>query len=151
ENNLIIDLGEDSRYWTPTSSLRTVYNNESKFMIKFSLDLKMTNSVRHLLVHELKRGIQIHEVSKHPFLESFFKECPQLQIIQEPCFAGILDEKKMPIIQSLIMIRENPFNSNDEVSLLATLTQPHTEETKGLLYELITQSGLSPESWFKQF
>ncbi|HLT23378.1 MAG TPA: IucA/IucC family protein [Bacteriovoracaceae bacterium] len=151
EQNLIIDLGEDHRYWTPTSSLRTIYNNDAKYMIKFSLDLKMTNSVRHLLVHELKRGIQIHEVSKHPYLEGFFKECPQLQIIQEPCFAGILNEKKEPIIQTLIMIRENPFNSSDEVSLLATLTQPETNEAKGLLSKLIIQSELSPQLWFEKF
>src|SRR5690606_31048431 len=129
----------------------TIYNNDAKYMIKFSLDLKMTNSVRHLLVHELKRGIQIHEVSKHPYLEGFFKECPQLQIIQEPCFAGILNEKKEPIIQTLIMIRENPFNSSDEVSLLATLTQPETNEAKGLLSKLIIQSELSPQLWFEKF
>jgi len=148
---LIIDLGEDPRLWTPTSSLRTIYNEDAPYMIKFSLDLKMTNSVRHLLPHELKRGIQIDEVCKDEELKPFFASFPRFKIIQEPLYAGILDENKSPIVQTLVMIRENPFHKEDEVSLLATLTQPHVNDGVPLLKQLINHSGLSSHEWFKAF
>lgn len=151
EKKLLIDLVVDELLWTPTSSLRTVYNENSKYMVKFSLDVKMTNSVRHLLLHELKRGIQIDEVSKHPSLEAFFEEFPNFKIIQEPLFAGIIGPDQNIMIQTLIMLRENPFLPSDEVSLLATLTQPQVESEKGLLAKLMEESQLEARAWFGLF
>lgn len=151
QEGLIIDLGEDNTIWTPTSSVRTVYNENAPYMIKFSLDVKMTNSIRHLLPHELKRGIQIDEVCKDSSLKGFFTKFPHFSIIQEPLYAGILNENHSPLIQTLVMLRENPFRSSDEVCVMATLTQPHVTDGESILKEIITQSKLSPEEWFRLF
>ena len=151
EKGLLKFEGVDERKWIPTSSLRTIYNEESPYMIKFSLSLKMTNSVRHLLVHELERGLQIHEVSQHSYFQPLFEEFPHFKIIQEPYYAGITDAEGEPITESLIMLRENPIRKNDEVSLIATLTQPTIQGGESLLQNLIQNSNLSPIQWFTEY
>lgn len=151
EIGLIIDIGEDESIWTPTSSLRTVYQENSPYMLKFSMNLKMTNSIRHLLVHELKRGIQIFDVSRDPTLTSFFEEFNHFKIIQEPLYAGIKGEDSHPLTQTLIMLRDNPFTGREEVALLATLNQPAIYSEEPLITKLLKKSGLSPLEWFSHF
>lgn len=149
--DLIKILDQDERFWIPTSSLRTIYNDQADYMIKFSLSLKMTNSVRLLLLHELERGLQIHEICQHSHLTPFFKEFENFQIIQEPYFAGIKDPQGNPIPESLIMLRENPIQKEDEVSLIATLTQPTIEGGRNILKGLILRSLLTPAFWFESY
>lgn len=151
ENGLIIEAKEDHLKWTPTSSLRTIYCKDSPFMLKFSMDLKMTNSVRHLLIHELKRGIQIDEVIHHPSLKNFLLEFSEFKIIQEPLYAGILDENKKPLIPTLVMLRENPFTPSDEVALLATLNQPDVNIGASVLSKLLNNYNSNPLEWFSLF
>lgn len=149
--DLVKPLSQDERFWVPTSSLRTIYNDQANYMIKFSLSVKMTNSVRLLLLHELERGLQIHEICRHSHLTPFFKEFENFQIIQEPYFAGIKDQQGNPIPESLIMLRENPIKKEDEVSLIATLTQPTIEGGRNILKDLILGSLLSPTVWFEEY
>ena len=149
--DLIRILDEDERFWVPTSSLRTVYNDQADYMIKFSLSVKMTNSIRLLLRHELERGLQIHEICQHHHLTPFFEEFEHFQIIQEPYFAGIQDLQGNPIPESLIMLRENPIKKEDEVSLIAALTQPTVEGGRNLLKDLVRRSQLDPSTWFEEY
>ena len=49
------------------------------------------------------------------------------------------------------MGRENPFKANNEVTVLATLTQDHPQFEGNLVKTYIQKSKLSPEEWFKTF
>ena len=51
------DLGEAGAPWLPTSSSRSLYSETNSDMIKFSLSVRLTNSVRTLSVKEVKRGM----------------------------------------------------------------------------------------------
>ncbi|MFJ5292786.1 IucA/IucC family protein [Streptomyces sp. NPDC088348] len=48
-------LGETSATVVPTSSLRTVYLPEADLFCKFSLDVRITNDIRRLWTHDLRR------------------------------------------------------------------------------------------------
>ena len=52
------DLGEAGAPWLPTSSSRSLYSETNSDMIKFSLSVRLTNSVRTLSVKEVKRGMR---------------------------------------------------------------------------------------------
>ncbi|WP_305771057.1 IucA/IucC family protein, partial [Escherichia coli] len=55
---LIRDLGEAGTSWLPTTSSRSLYCATSRDMIKFSLSVRLTNSVRTLSVKEVERGMR---------------------------------------------------------------------------------------------
>lgn len=55
---LIKDLGKAGAPWLPTTSSRSLYCATSSDMIKFSLSVRLTNSVRTLSVKEVKRGMR---------------------------------------------------------------------------------------------
>ncbi|UZT98437.1 hypothetical protein ODZ84_02375 [Chryseobacterium fluminis] len=61
EQGALFALGHYGEYFTPTSSVRTVYSEDSPWMFKFSLHVKITNSERINLYPELHRG---HDISR---------------------------------------------------------------------------------------
>ena len=52
-------LGPQGRKFYPTSSVRTVYHPEANFMYKFSIPVKITNSLRINKRKELDRGVEV--------------------------------------------------------------------------------------------
>lgn len=159
EDGRILEIGPSDKMWYPTSSLRTLYAPHSEFMIKFSLNVRLTNSVRNLLVHELERGLQIHEAFNHPQGIEFQNSQPEFSVIHEPVYAGILDKKGLPVQESLIVIRENPFKEDSQAVVVATLTQDHPSFEKNLLHQYIedyaketgTDFSLASKKWFEAF
>ncbi|MDR8305548.1 IucA/IucC family siderophore biosynthesis protein, partial [Acinetobacter baumannii] len=61
---LIKDLGEAGAPWLPTTSSRSLYCAASRDMIKFSLSVRLTNSVRTLSVKEVKRGMRLARLAQ---------------------------------------------------------------------------------------
>jgi spermidine-citrate ligase len=59
---LLADLGPQGRPWSATSSVRTVYRADAPFMLKLSLGVRITNSVRVNLAKELARGVEVHRL-----------------------------------------------------------------------------------------
>lgn len=155
----IISLGASDKEWFPTSSLRTLYNPESDYMLKFSMDLRLTNSIRRLLVHELDRGLQVHDVFTTKMGESFIKDHPQFEVIYEPAYAGIRDLDGNPLQETLIVGRFNPFKEKSESIVLATLTQDHPMLKENLAQNYIQKFATSKRIdfktasllWFKEF
>ncbi|MFP3520836.1 IucA/IucC family protein, partial [Pseudomonas sp. SIMBA_077] len=54
---LLRDLGACDAPFTATSSVRTVYSRSQPWMLKFSLPVQITNSLRRNRRHELDAGI----------------------------------------------------------------------------------------------
>ncbi len=61
---LIRDLGEAGTSWLPTTSSRSLYCATSRDMIKFSLSVRLTNSVRTLSVKEVERGMRLARLAQ---------------------------------------------------------------------------------------
>lgn len=125
--DLIIDFGA-SEYkeekWYPTSSLRSIYNEDSPYMLKFSLSVRLTNSIRHMLPSEVVRGLQVLDVFSTTAGKTFLKTYPDFHILFEPAFMALVDTDKKIMNETIISLRMNPFIGQSEQKLVvATLTQ----------------------------
>lgn len=155
----IIEVGSSIHKWYPTSSLRTIFSPTSNYQLKFSMNVRLTNSVRHLLVKELDRGLQVHDVFTHKLGAEFTEQNPQFQLIHEPVYAAIKDHQGNPIQISLMMGRQNPFKEASEAIVVATLTQDHPQFEQNLIQNYIvkyaanesTDLNTASKLWFIEF
>lgn len=125
ESRRLKPLGPSQLPWGATSSLRSVYREGAPFMLKFSMTLKLTNSIRHLLAHEVERGLQLQDVLKTAKGREFQKRHPRFHIVTEPAFFALKDTQGDLIEASLTVCRENPFGERRQngKAVLATLAQ----------------------------
>lgn len=159
KDGLIKELGTTDKQWYPTSSLRTIYSDHAEYQLKFSMNVRLTNSIRHLLVKELDRGLQVHDVFTHQLGLEFSEHNPQFQVIHEPAYAALKDKQDNPIQISLMMGRFNPFNEKNEAVVLATLTQDHPHFEQNLIQNYIqkyatqeaTDLNTASKLWFIEF
>ncbi len=152
-------IGSAKNKWTPTSSLRTLYFKDSEYMLKFSMNVKLTNSIRHLLTRELDRGLQVHEVFNHPKGLEYSAQFPEFSVIHEPVYAGLKGHDGTPLKETLFLARFNPFRKEETAFVLAALTQNHTTFSEApltkIIHSLADQENLEVKAagflWFKEF
>ncbi|WP_444891879.1 IucA/IucC family protein [Microbulbifer sp. TRSA001] len=161
ESGSVVELGLGSGAWRATSSLRAVYSAESSYMLKFSLSLRLTNSVRTLQPKEMTRGLEVLKVRETPIGQDFAQRYPNFQVLAEPAYLMLADQSGNPVIESLVMFRENPFvgEAAENTCLLATLTQDHPDAESCRAAQLISQlakeqnlsSIVASKLWFDAF
>ncbi|KYG63757.1 aerobactin siderophore biosynthesis protein iucA [Bdellovibrio bacteriovorus] len=158
----IIDAGGTSLMWYPTSSLRSIYAPHSPYMLKFSLTLKLTNSIRHLTDVEVVRGLQVYDVFATAKADEFKNRYPDFHVIFEPAFAAIKDENGKSIAESIVVCRENPFQDKEasgENIVLSTLAQDNPLGGETLIFKhILAKSQATGQSihdvsreWFKKY
>ncbi len=157
----LIDLGEAGSPFRPTSSVRTLHGEHADYMLKFSLSVRLTNSVRVLLPKEWERGKQIHQLFATPLWQEISERFPSFRILSEPVHMALKDSQGATIRESAVLFRQNPFKgdaaANTEV--LATLCQDHPEggpsRLTALIRRIALREGCSEEAaalrWFKEF
>ncbi|MER2490655.1 IucA/IucC family protein [Catenovulum sediminis] len=62
KNGDIVQLGAAGTPWFPTSSVRTLYNNEADYFLKFSLHIRLTNCVRKNAWYELETAVYLNQI-----------------------------------------------------------------------------------------
>lgn len=147
----LVDLGEGKQTWHPTSSLRSIYRADAPWMLKFSLSVKVTNSIRHLLPHEVERGLQLCDVLHTPKGQEFLNKHPQFKILQEPAYMCLKDSTHKLHIESIVVIRENLFSEGNvnQKAVIATLTQdPLVDDT---CYFSSIQTTSEIKRWFEAY
>jgi len=158
---LLFDLGQLGPDYTPTSSVRTVYNAKSKWMYKFSLHVKITNSFRVNYLHELNRGYDAARLMKTDWGKGIQKDYPQIQLITDPAFIAVTYNNQI-IDGFSTSIRENPFNgtlASKNVSMAASLCQEgflgEPARIHNVINEAAKRTNASPQetaiSWFEQY
>jgi siderophore synthetase component len=134
----LIDCGEAGKPWFATSSVRTLYRPDVPFMLKVSLGVGITNSVRVNLARELLRGDDMYRFRRHPLWQDFSCSYPGLTLVPDPAYMGVKNDGT--VIDGLsVSMRENPFNgahADRNVSLLAALCE-HLPERGSRLGALI--------------
>jgi spermidine-citrate ligase len=115
------DLGPSGQMFYPTSSVRTVFRRESEWMFKFSIPVKITNSLRRNRSHELNVGVVMARLMRK--LE-FFTVYPYFHVVDDPAYLGV----QLPGQQETgfeVIVRTNPFRGakGDGIVCLAALTQ----------------------------
>ncbi|NVD08562.1 N(2)-citryl-N(6)-acetyl-N(6)-hydroxylysine synthase [Vibrio sp. JPW-9-11-11] len=121
----IENLGQIGATWYPTSSTRSLYAPSLPYMLKFSLSVKLTNSIRNLSLKEVVRGTRLNDLFQAPSLANLLGNGQGFQLMQEPAFMGIRDLSGEIIDESLVAFRDNPLmdTPEQEAVVLATLTQ----------------------------
>ncbi len=158
-DGLMVSAGVQGRDWHPTSSTRALWQAESRWMLKFSLSVKLTNSLRHLSVQELSRGVLFRRISDELAVAELRQRFPEFDVLQEPAWCGLRDLAGEPITGSLFCWRENPFPTGKEPSVaLATLTQLKPDGSnyiQDLVAKVARQNAISPVAaaliWFERF
>ena len=132
---LIKDLGEAGAPWLPTTSSRSLYCATSRDMIKFSLSVRLTNSVRTLSVKEVKRGMRLARLAQTDDWQTLQARFPTFRVMQEDGWAGLRDLHGNIMQESLFALRENLLvdQSQSQTNVLVSLTQAAPDGGDSLL------------------
>ncbi|GGE82972.1 IucA/IucC family protein [Priestia taiwanensis] len=154
---LIENIGPLGKFFTATSSLRTVYNEEEEWMYKFSIPVKVTNSLRVTRHHELKAGVVIAKLMDRIH---FLENNPSFHIIHDPAYiTAVLPGREESGFE--VILRSNTFlqGEDKDVSLIAALVQEPLPGVKSRLHQIIetiaqVESRLQEEvsmDWYEQY
>ncbi|QCI99643.1 IucA/IucC family protein [Agrobacterium larrymoorei] len=156
----IVDCGEAGAPWFPTSSVRTLYRSDAPFMLKLSLGIGITNSVRINLARELLRGDDMYRFRSNKLGQELTKDYPGFNLMPDPAYIGVAPNGD--VIDGLsVSMRENPFHGahfNRNVTLLAALCE-HLPERGSRVGALIRKHarienrdvGAVAIDWFERF
>lgn len=139
QSGLIRELGEIGSAWYPTSSTRSLYSPTLPYMLKFSLSVKLTNSIRNLSLKEVIRGTRLNQLFHDTELSNELGQEQGFQVMQEPSYLGLTNKSGEVIDESLVAFRDNPLSSKpeEEAVVLATLTQQNPYGGESLLAKRI--------------
>ncbi len=113
-------LGAIGAWFTPTSSVRTVYNADLPWMLKFSLPVRITNSLRVNHMPELEAGVAMSRLFAGT---DFLARYPRFRLIRDPAYLTLALPGRAESGFEVIF-RENPFTTGSESSgvTIAALT-----------------------------
>ncbi|MDE1462821.1 IucA/IucC family protein [Spartinivicinus poritis] len=139
ERGLLVNLGAIGENWYPTSSTRSLYSPGLPYMLKFSLSVKLTNSIRNLSLKEVIRGTRLQQVFDTEKLCSFGQQYASFKVMQEPAFIGLINSEGEVIAESLVALRDNLLmhTPQEEAVVLATLTQQHPLAADSLIADRV--------------
>ncbi|MCY1630771.1 IucA/IucC family protein [Bacillus paralicheniformis] len=136
DQGLLTYLGAKGRTFTATSSVRTVYSKHSRYMYKFSIPIKITNSLRVNKQKELDRGVEMARLLQTELGQRLKQEFPGFRVITDPAYISILGENGESGFE--VVIRENPFYEDDRSAcLVAGLCQDHAYGKESRLSSVI--------------
>ncbi|NDJ57541.1 aerobactin synthase IucA [Enterobacteriaceae bacterium 4M9] len=139
KNGLLRDLGEAGAPWLPTTSSRSLYCATSRDMIKFSLSVRLTNSLRTLSVKEVKRGMRLAHLAQTEVWQTLQTRFPTFRVMQEDGWAGLKDLQGNIMEESLFVLRENLLfeQPHSQTNVLVSLTQSAADGGDSLLVSAV--------------
>ncbi|ELZ80367.1 iron transport protein A [Haloferax larsenii JCM 13917] len=152
-------LGAVGREYFPTTSVRTLYSPDSPFMVKSSLNVTITNSVRTNKRPELERGVAVAELLDTEFGDELAAEFPSFDIVRDPAYLA-LDVGDKPESGLETVLRANPFRGEDAVGAtpLVSLCQDAIDGQSrlGRIVSSIAEregreTAAVSEDWFRQY
>ncbi|BCE12211.1 hypothetical protein RSC2_04007 [Bacillus paralicheniformis] len=158
DQGLLTYLGAKGRTFTATSSVRTVYSKHSRYMYKFSVPIKITNSLRVNKQKELDRGVEMARLLQTELGQRLKQEFPGFRVITDPAYISIRGENGESGFE--VVIRENPFYEDDRSAcLVAGLCQDHAfgkeSRLSSVIRGLALEEGRTTEEvsidWFDKY
>jgi siderophore synthetase component len=120
----LVDHGPQGAPWSPTSSVRTAGRPGTAVMLKLSLGVRITNSVRLNLRKELARGVEVHRLLEAGLGAELAERFPGFGILRDPAWATLAGPAPGAESGFEVVIRENPFGEEDEATVVAALCEP---------------------------
>ena len=155
----IIDLGEKAWIFSPTTSVRTLASFNAPWMLKPSLSVMITNSIRVNLAKECHRGEMTHRLWHSELGRSILKQCPTLKAVNDPAWIALQLDGEI-IDETICIVRDQPFTPEQQVTCIASLCQDHPVEERNrfnaLFDQIASQQKLNDKAqiahdWFKTF
>ncbi|HEX6493267.1 MAG TPA: IucA/IucC family protein, partial [Candidatus Dormibacteraeota bacterium] len=115
------DHGRQGAPWSPTSSVRTVGRPGDTVMLKLSLGVRITNSVRLNLRKELARGVEVHRLLEAGLGAELAERFPRFGILRDPAWATLAGPAPGAESGFEVVIRENPYGEADDAAPVAAL------------------------------
>ncbi|WP_085991451.1 IucA/IucC family protein [Oceanobacillus senegalensis] len=157
QNGQLSYLGPRGEPFYPTSSVRTVYSPRANVMYKFSIPVKITNSLRVNKVKELHRGVEVTRLLQSTIEKELHAHHPTFQIIKDPAYVTLGEGE----VGFEVMIRDNPFKETEGncTTLIASLCQDHVFGEASQLANIINRISKNEnltteqvsENWFKRY
>lgn len=132
-------VGLGKLLWYPTSSMRSIYSPHSPLMLKSSLSLRLTNSIRVLTKSESERGVMVQEAFLSKRGQAFLKRHPYFHVLYEPGFRHLQTPEGEALPETLIVSRDNPFHHSKGEWVLGALLQKHPYKDTTYLEEFVRQ------------
>ncbi|MFB6283994.1 MAG: IucA/IucC family siderophore biosynthesis protein [Halobacteria archaeon] len=82
-------VGEGGPVYYPTASVRTLYSPDSPFMVKASLNVEITNSVRTNKSAELERGVAVSELLDTRLGDELNRRYPGFDVVRDPAYITV--------------------------------------------------------------
>ncbi|GAB2908171.1 IucA/IucC family protein [Rheinheimera gaetbuli] len=141
----LVEIGPLGPLFTATSSVRTLYCDEVNYMLKLSIPVKITNSLRINMHHELEAGVTLARLMA---TSGFSQRQPDFRLVSDPAYLSLaLPHQQESGFECII--RDNPFcqQATDTgmagvQSLAALLQEPVQPAEPSRLAKIITQLSL---------
>lgn len=157
-------LGEAGAEYTATSSVRTVFSESSEWMIKLSIPVKITNSLRLNKRRELEDGMVVESYLRHI---GFLNNNPQFKVVDDPAYITINHPHNHEADSGFeVVLRRNLFTQDKGrgVCSILTLVQDPIPDANGsdgtsllqdVISELAEKEGRSEKQvasdWFDRY
>lgn len=134
-------LGPSGPVFYATSSVRTLYCECADWMLKFSIPVRVTNSLRVNQQHELRAGVAMSRLLRKLGLqdESDISTPPlAFRVLQDPAFLTVnLPGKRESGFE--VIFRDNPFppGKDEGITSIAALTQDPLPGRSSRLFDLM--------------
>jgi siderophore synthetase component len=152
-------LGAVGRAFYPTTSVRTLYSPDAPFMVKSSLNVTITNSVRTNKRPELERAVAVAELLDTGFGDEIAEAFPNFDIVRDPAFL-VLDIQGEQESGLETVLRANPFRgglARRSTPVVALCQDAIAGQSRlGRLVSSIAERegreiGVVCEDWFRQY
>jgi len=132
------DLGLMGESFAPTSSVRTLYAENLPFMCKFSLSVRITNSLRVTLAKELDRAVEAACLWATDIGRIASVVAPTVRVLHDPAYLTLAPDGEV-WDEFSVLLRENPWGkaSREDVTALTTLVQDHPAGGKSRLASIV--------------
>ena len=120
----LLDLGLRGWQFSPTTSIRTLASFSAPWMVKPSLSVMITNSIRVNLEKECHRGELTHRLWHSEFGQNILKQCPSLKAVNDPAWMALKIDGEV-VNESICIFRDQPFHPQQQVTCIASLCQDH--------------------------
>ncbi|MBP7879871.1 siderophore biosynthesis protein [Acinetobacter sp. NIPH 1852] len=120
----LLDIGLRGWQFSPTTSIRTLASFNAPWMLKPSLSVMITNSIRVNLAKECHRGELTHRLWHSEFGQNILKQCPSLKAVNDPAWIALKIDEEV-VNESICIFRDQPFHPQQQVTCIASLCQDH--------------------------
>lgn len=144
----------------PTTSVRTVHRGAWPWQLKFSLHVRVTNSMRVTLPKELDRAVEAARLAQTEIGAAADAAAPRLRILQDPAYLTLQHDDEV-LRGFSVLLRENPWagGPDEDVTAVTTLCQDHPHGGRSRLGAIVDglahESGTPPATvarrWFAAF